>query len=116
MSLCLSLSLTQNKLTCHYVFYYPVHQHDTCGALTQDVRGINTKETRQHKQSTNPTPLPQEELPHSSKHANVLTPLTPFLSFHSLSLLDSLVPNTPSTSGSYHKHVGQHSHNVGKGH
>ena len=46
MSLCLSLSLPQNKLICYYVFSYSVHQHHTCGASTHDVRSVSTTETR----------------------------------------------------------------------
>jgi len=40
MSLCLLLSLPQNKLTCYYVFSYPVHQHHTCGASTQQSKTV----------------------------------------------------------------------------
>ena len=46
MSLWLSFNLPQNKLTCYYVFSYPVHQHHTCGASAHDVRSVSTTETR----------------------------------------------------------------------
>jgi len=55
MTLC-HYGYRQNKLTCYYVFYYPVHQHHTCGASTHDVRSVSTTETRPQQQFTISTP------------------------------------------------------------